>query len=118
MTVEAVTPELISDDPRKAVEDGPMAEAKRFVAFIKRGGGLTVGQLAKCAEVDPGTVSSMCRRGRPKSEHYFDTRWIPLDECRSYIAMHMSGERMAGGRGMKAPSIKEMWKATVKDVGI
>ena len=118
MTVEAVTPELISDDPRIELEEGPMAEAKRFVAFIKRGGGLTVGQLAKCADINPGTVSSACTRGRLKSEFYFDTRWIPLDECRAYLAMHMSGERMAGGRGIKAPSIKEMWKATVKDVGI
>lgn len=118
MRVEAATPELISDDPRREVEDGPIAEAKRFVAFIKRGGGLTVGQLAQCAEVNPGTVSTACARGRLKSEHYFGTRWIPLGECRSYLAMHMSGERMAGGRGIKAPSISEMWKATVKDVGI
>ena len=60
----------------------------------------------------------MCIRDRLKSEHYFGTRWIPLEECRSYLAMHMSGERAHGGGGIKAPSIREMWKATKRDVGI
>lgn len=116
MTVDAVTPELISDDPRREVDASPLAEAKRFMAFIKRGGGLTCGQLAKVAEVHPSTVSTMLARGRLKFETYFDTRWIPRAECRAYLAMHLSGERMAGG--LKAPPISEMWKATVKDVGI
>ena len=116
MRVEAVTPDLITDDPRREVEDSPLAEAKRFMAFIKRGGGLTVGQLAACVDANPGTVSKMCVRGRLKSEFYFKQRWIPKEECASYIAMHHAEERVKNAGPFKAPPISEMWKATLKDV--
>lgn len=116
MIVEAVTADLITDDPRREVEDSPFQEAKRFMAFIKRGGGLTQSQLAKVCDVTPGTISSALSRGRLKFETYFDQKWIPREECASYIVMNGSGERMAGGRGWKAPSISEMWKATWDDL--
>ena len=113
----ALSPELISDDPRREVEDSPIAEAKRFMAFVKRGGGLTIPQLAACAGVSSQAIRTLVKGGSLSSEKYFDSRWIPREDCAAYLAKRQM-EPGVRGPGVKNVTIKELWKATAKDMGI
>jgi len=121
--VVELAPELITDDPRREVEDSPISEARRFIAFMKQGGGLMASQLAKCADVKPQAIQTKLVRGRLKYETFFGVKWIPREECQAYLVSKIIRQEEAHtqGRGIKSPSIAEMFKATneeIKQLGI
>ena len=115
------TADLISDDPRREVADSPLAEAREFIAFCKAGGGLTVSQLAVVAGVKGPTIDQLVKRGKLSSVKYFNSKWIPRADCEAYLTKRAKlgdAPSKMGGRGMKTPSITEMFKATLEETSL
>ena len=115
------TADLISDDPRREVADSPLAEAREFIAFCKAGGGLTVSQLALTAGVKPPTIDKLVQRGKLSSVRFFNSKWIPRADCEAYLtkrAVKGDSGSAEGGRGIKTPSITEMFKATLEETSL
>ena len=115
------TADLISDDPRREVADSPLAEAREFIAFCKAGGGLTVSQLAVTAGVSTSSITGLLKRGKLSSVKYFNSAWIPREDCEAYLTKRAKmgdAPTKMGGRGSKTPSIRELFKATLAETSL
>lgn len=100
------------DDPRlETVEPSVWEELKLYRKLCRDHGGLlSMPQVAALTGCSASYVRSMCSRGNFTSYHILGLKCIPVDEVKEYIRRKNSDLLAKGGRGLKAPSMKELLK--------
>ena len=100
------------DDPRiEGSEPSAWDDLKLYRKLCSEHGGvLSQAQAATLAGVDASTIRGLCARGHFTTFHLMGLKCLPVDEVKEYIRRRNSDLMAKGGRGIKAPRLRDMIK--------
>lgn len=116
MSVGSAQFELFTDDPRIERKGGIIAEFRQFYrASQEMRGLLTTGQASKVLGVNSGMVSQWVAKGRLSSVVIADVKMVSAAEVLALYRERAEEGCYVGGRGHKAPSLRDMAESAYRD---
>jgi hypothetical protein len=118
VTAAVLQPEFALDDPRNESKSvGIVAELREFVqASRDMRGLLTVGQASKILNVTGQSINVWIRRGRLQCREVVGVRMVSAAEILALYRQLNSEDKQAGGRGIKAPSLRVLAEEAWRDI--
>ena len=99
----------LDDDRIEAGEVSAWDELKLYTKLCKEHGGvLSQAQAATLAGVGASTIRGLCQRGHLTSYRIMGLKCLPVDEVTEYIKRRNADSMAKGGRGIKAPGLRDM----------